>query len=69
LRAHHEGTITLAAAKKAISQATRHYAKRQLTWFRKEPLVHWLPGFGDDPAIAAYAEQLVAGHLHSSAAI
>ena len=43
LRAHHEGTITLAAAKKAISQATRHYAKRQLTWFRKEPLVHWLP--------------------------
>ncbi len=69
LRAHHEGTITLAAAKKAISQATRHYAKRQLTWFRKEPLVHWLPGFGDDPAIVAYAEQLVAGHLHSSAAI
>ena len=68
LRAHLEGTITLAAAKKAISQATRHYAKRQLTWFRKEPLVHWLPGFGDDAAIAAYAEQLVAGHLHSSAA-
>jgi tRNA dimethylallyltransferase len=67
LRAHLEGTITLAAAKKAISQATRHYAKRQLTWFRKEPLVHWLPGFGDDPAIAAYAEQLVTGHLHSSA--
>jgi tRNA dimethylallyltransferase len=68
LRAHLEGTITLAAAKKAISQATRHYAKRQLTWFRKEPLVHWLPGFGDDPSIAAYAEQLVAGELQSRAA-
>ena len=68
LRAHLEGTITLASAKKAISQATRHYAKRQLTWFRKEPLVHWLPGFGDDAAIAGYAEQLVTGHLHSSAA-
>ena len=68
LRAHLEGTITLAAATKAISQATRRYAKRQLTWFRKEPLVHWLPGFGDDAAIAASAEQLVAGHLHSSAA-
>jgi tRNA dimethylallyltransferase len=68
LRAHIEGTITFAAARKAISQATRHYAKRQLTWFRKEPLVHWLSGFGNDPAIAAAAEHLVAGHLHSSAA-
>jgi tRNA dimethylallyltransferase len=67
LRAHLDGTVTLAAARKAISQATRHYAKRQLTWFRKEPLVHWLPGFGDDPAIASYAEQFVAGHLHASA--
>jgi len=57
----------LSASTKAISQATRRYAKRQLTWFRKEPLVHWLPGFGDDAAIAA-AERLVAGHLRSSAA-
>jgi tRNA dimethylallyltransferase len=68
LRAHLEGTITLAAARKAIVQSTRHYAKRQLTWFRKEPLVHWLPGFGDDPAIAAQAEQLVVGGLRSRAA-
>lgn len=67
LRAHIEGTITLAAATKAISQATRRYAKRQLTWFRKEPLVHWLPGFGDDPAVAASAEQLVAGQLKKNA--
>ena len=43
-------------------------AKCQLTWFRKEPMVHWLPGFGDDAAIAAAAERLVAGHLRSSAA-
>lgn len=27
----------------------RHYAKRQLTWFRREPGVEWLDGFGDDP--------------------
>jgi len=67
LRAHLEGTVTLAAATKAISQATRRYAKRQLTWFRKEPLVHWLPGFGDDAAIATAAEHLVAGHLNTSA--
>lgn len=27
----------------------RHYAKRQLTWFRREPGVQWLNGFGDNP--------------------
>jgi tRNA dimethylallyltransferase len=27
---------------KAFKQATRHYAKRQFTWFRKEPLYRWL---------------------------
>lgn len=68
LRAHLEGTVTLAAAKKAISQATRRYAKRQITWFRKEPLVHWLPGFGDDPAIVEAAERFVEAQLHLSAA-
>src|SRR5271169_6959912 len=67
LHAHLEGTVTLAAATKAIAQATRRYAKRQLTWFRKEPLVHWFPGFGDDPAIVAAAEKLVAGHQKNSA--
>jgi len=68
LRTHLEGTVTLAAATKAIAQATRRYAKRQLTWFRKEPLVHWLPGFGDDPAIVAAAEKLATGKLQSGAA-
>src|SRR6202163_2082120 len=68
LEAHLEGTVTLAAATKAIAQATRRYAKRQLTWFRKEPLVHWYPGFGDDPAIVAAAERLVAGQSQSGAA-
>jgi tRNA dimethylallyltransferase len=35
----------------AAQQAHRNYAKRQLTWFRREPKMHWLKGFGDDPAI------------------
>ena len=68
LRAHLEGTVTLAAATKAIAQSTRRYAKRQQTWFRKEPLVHWLTGFGDDPAIIAAAMQLATGKLQSGAA-
>jgi tRNA dimethylallyltransferase len=68
LEAHIEGTVTLAAATKAIAQSTRRYAKRQVTWFRKEPLVHWLPGFGDDPAVIDAAEKFVTGQAHSSAA-
>jgi tRNA dimethylallyltransferase len=46
-----EGKLTLEAARMAIQQATRQYAKRQMTWFRREAAVCWLEGFGDDPAI------------------
>jgi tRNA dimethylallyltransferase len=42
-----------ASAVAAAQQAHRNYAKRQITWFRREPDVHWLAGFGDDPAIQA----------------
>ena len=42
-------------ALRAAQQAHRNYAKRQMTWFRREPEVCWLPGFGDDPAIQATA--------------
>jgi len=41
----------LEEARGAIQQATRRYAKRQLTWFRNEPGVHWISGFGDDAQI------------------
>jgi tRNA dimethylallyltransferase len=48
LRAVSEGRLKMEEARAAIRQATRRYAKRQLTWFRREPAVHWLAGFGDD---------------------
>jgi tRNA dimethylallyltransferase len=51
LRAVARGEMALEAARVAIEQATRRYAKRQLTWFRKEPGVHWLEGFGHDPKV------------------
>jgi tRNA dimethylallyltransferase len=35
----------------ATQQAHRNYAKRQMTWFRREPEVTWLEGFGDDEDI------------------
>jgi tRNA dimethylallyltransferase len=51
------GKKKLEAARAAIQQATRQYAKRQLTWFRKDPSVHWLAGFGDEPQIQREAEK------------
>ena len=34
----------------SIQRETRRYAKRQLTWFRKEPDIVWIDGAGDDPS-------------------
>jgi tRNA dimethylallyltransferase len=45
------GEITREQAQQAAQQAHRNYAKRQMTWFRREPEVHWLRGFGDDAQI------------------
>lgn len=58
-RAVLRGEMTEAEAIAATQQAHRNYAKRQLTWFRREPDVRWLKGFGDDPAIAAQAAEMV----------
>ena len=52
------GSRTIAEAIPLIQQATRRFSKRQVTWFRKEPDVHWLPGFGDDPKILAAALEI-----------
>ena len=43
--------LTHEQALQAAQQAHRNYAKRQMTWFRREPGVHWLRGFGDDVQI------------------
>ncbi len=44
-------------------QGHRNYAKRQLTWFRKDADTHWLPAFGSDSDAIRQAETLVADHL------
>ena len=56
---HLDGTLTLEQAIAAASQGHRNYAKRQLTWFRREPEVCWLKGFGDDLSLRAEAESLI----------
>jgi len=69
LRSHLRGELALNVARNAIQQGTRQYAKRQLTWFRREANVHWLSGFGDDAAVQVAArnwlsEQLAGGIAH-----
>jgi tRNA dimethylallyltransferase len=54
-----EGKLTREQAIATAQQGHRNYAKRQMTWFRREPDVHWLRGFGDDPKIQTQALQLI----------
>ena len=40
--AYLNGQCPLEDAVSMVQQASRHYAKRQLTWFRRNPQIHWL---------------------------
>jgi tRNA dimethylallyltransferase len=42
------GELTMEKARAAIQLATRQYAKRQMTWFRKDKSIRWFAGPGDD---------------------
>jgi tRNA dimethylallyltransferase len=51
---------TIEEAVSSAQQGHRNYAKRQLTWFRREPEVHWLAEFGDHSETMRTAAELVA---------
>lgn len=46
-----KGQRDLQSAVEQTKLDVRHYAKRQLTWFRQEPGVEWFAGFGTDGAV------------------
>ncbi|MBO4229411.1 MAG: tRNA (adenosine(37)-N6)-dimethylallyltransferase MiaA [Clostridia bacterium] len=50
LIAYLEGKGTLEDAVEQIRTATRQYAKRQMTWFRRNPSIHWI--FADSPSVS-----------------
>jgi tRNA dimethylallyltransferase len=50
-RAYVEGNMTREEAIRETQAQTRQYAKRQMTWFRREADVEWFDGFGDDPPV------------------
>jgi len=49
--AHLRGEFNLEKAISSTQRETRHYAKRQMTWFRKEKEVLWFNDFGSDTTI------------------
>jgi tRNA dimethylallyltransferase len=60
------GTMSEEAAIAAAQQGHRNYAKRQLTWFRREPEVHWIEAFGDEPDTLHAAIELVQNALQEN---
>ena len=53
------GTLTEEAAIEAAQQGHRNYAKRQLTWFRREPEVRWIEAFGDESGTVREVVEMV----------
>ena len=54
-----KGKSSIVDAIKAAQQGHRNYAKRQMTWFRREPEVHWLTGFGGGEETQRAAIELI----------
>ncbi len=54
-----DGTISLDDAMMLTERDTRRYAKRQLTWFRKQHTVTWFDGFGDEGQIRERIHQFI----------
>ena len=55
------GEISLETAADQVKQASRHYAKRQLTWFRRNEKIHWLrraQGEGTEEILSRARQQL-----------
>ncbi len=61
-----DGKLSLDQAINMTAQLTRRFAKRQLTWFRREPDVHWVEGFGGDATLQqnvfGWLEKRLAGY-------
>jgi tRNA dimethylallyltransferase len=61
-----DGTLPEQSAIAAAQQGHRNYAKRQLTWFRREPDVRWIEAFGNDPDTISTATEAVKEHRASA---
>ena len=66
LRSVMRGEVRVEDARAAIQLATRRYAKRQVTWFRREYSVEWLDGFGDEERVQQRALEAIQRMVGSS---
>jgi tRNA dimethylallyltransferase len=60
------GSLSVGEAMKAAQQGHRNYAKRQMTWFRRELEVRWMEGFGDEVDTVREAEEIVESAIAAS---
>ena len=58
------GRCSIDEATSLVQQASRHYAKRQLTWFRRNSAIHWLTRTPEDTTekIVIRARQILADY-------
>jgi tRNA dimethylallyltransferase len=61
---HLNGELSLEQATIAAQQGHRNYAKRQMTWFRREPEVHWVAEFGSDAKAQNNVLELIKARTH-----
>jgi len=54
-----DGAMSQQEAIAAAQQGHRNYAKRQMTWFRREPEVQWIEAFGDEAETVAIARDFI----------
>ena len=60
-----DGELGLDQALEEARVATRHYAKRQLTWFRRERGIQWVSGFGADARTRAEVASIISIYLRN----
>ncbi len=57
------GRMTREQAIESTYLETRQYAKRQWTWFRRDPEIFWIGGFGEDPLVVERAVEYLRGRI------
>jgi tRNA dimethylallyltransferase len=57
-----QGGLSREEAIARMQMDTRRYAKRQMTWFRREKEVHWIDVPGEDPSALDQLINLMQGH-------
>ncbi len=62
-KAHLDGDLSLLEAERLTVRATVQYAKRQMTWFRREEGIIWFAGNGDDPEVVGAVREHLSAEL------